>query len=107
MPLIQLTLLFPVPLQVSGTFSQWKMIVQMCQWFWKYDYKFTYIQSTNSISMHTTRDTWICSNLSDKHYYEATTICEYLHTFTSKIVDSRRNTRAYFLYRLRFGNIWR
>ncbi|XP_068337775.1 uncharacterized protein [Pyrus communis] len=25
-------------------------------------------------------DTWICSNLSDKHYYEATTICEYLHT---------------------------
>ncbi|XP_048436814.1 uncharacterized protein LOC103957777 isoform X4 [Pyrus x bretschneideri] len=25
-------------------------------------------------------DTWICSNLCDKHYCEATTICEYLHT---------------------------
>ncbi|KAM1149508.1 hypothetical protein ACFX15_029707 [Malus domestica] len=39
----------------GGTFSQWKMIVQMCQWFWKCDYKFPYIQSTNSISMHTTQ----------------------------------------------------
>ncbi|XP_070675203.1 uncharacterized protein [Malus domestica] len=41
--------------KVSGTFSQWKMIVQMCQWFWKCDYKFPYIQSTNNISMHTTQ----------------------------------------------------
>ncbi|CAN6690032.1 unnamed protein product [Malus baccata var. baccata] len=54
-----------------------KTIVQMCQWFWKCDYKFTYIQSTNNISMHTTQT----------HGYvpisatsEATTICEYLHT---------------------------
>ncbi|KAM1823749.1 hypothetical protein FF1_025746 [Malus domestica] len=54
-----------------------KTIVQMCQWFWKCDYKFTYIQSTNNIPMHTTQT----------HGYvpisatsEATTICEYLHT---------------------------